>query len=140
MSAVTRWAPDNPKHAAAIVAQNITKNLSIQGVANSRQAAAEFSPQVVKRLCEISQGGHKAGIRDQIAAGRLVLEVAGVMDRAGADLGEDAPLSQQSVGMLRQVIAAGEDRIRQLEEAIREREVSTVSIMPQGGDEATQVD
>ena len=102
-----------------------------QGLASVRSLSLEAAPGVVLRLVEISKGGHKAGVRDQIAAGRLVLELAGALDR-GSDLGEDRPLSQESVGMLRQVIASGEERIRALEAAIAEREASIVSEVGHG--------
>lgn len=135
---VSRWAGGETARAGAELALNKFAEIQEkQGITLAKDLAVAASPQVVRRLVDISQGGFKAGVRDQIAAGRLVLELAGALDR-GADLGEDRPLSQESVGMLRQVIASGEERIRALEAAIAEREASIVSDVGQGESVAAQ--
>lgn len=97
----------------------------IAGAYGGRQVAHCAAPGVMARLVEIADGLHGAGVREQIAAGRLVLEVAGAME---ADAGgrENAPLSQETVSALRRVMASGEERLVLLEEAIREREAATI--------------
>jgi hypothetical protein len=105
--------------------QNLLADQSDSGGARGRQVAHCAAPGVMARLIEIADGLHGAGVREQIAAGRLVLEVAGAME---ADAGgrENAPLSQETVSALRRVMASGEERLVLLEEVIREREAATI--------------
>jgi hypothetical protein len=65
----------------------------------------------------LANGEFDAKPREQIAAGRIVLEVAGALEKENEG-GEDSPLTQRSVSALRAVIASGEQRIQELQAEI----------------------
>lgn len=94
-------------------------------VGQSRALAREAAPKVVQRLVELAAGWHKASVRDQIVAGRLVLEVAGAL-APDAGRGEDTPLHQMSAAALARTIDAGEQRIAQLEAILAAQEAHTI--------------
>jgi hypothetical protein len=98
----------------------------IDAVAEGRSVLRKIMPEMAERLGRVALG-REAGFapREQLAAMRLAAEIAGLTaQQDGA--GEDAPLSQRSVGTLREVIAAGERRIREIQRAISERENLTI--------------
>jgi hypothetical protein len=100
--------------------QNLLKKQAdkVSSVADARQFLRSISPQLARRLGRIAMGEEADfAPREQLAAMRLALEVAGAV-KAEDGGGEDAPLTQRSVGALRQVIAAGELRIQELQAAI----------------------
>lgn len=85
-------------------------------VGRARQILKNVMPDMAKRLASIVQGQEKGwGPREQLQAMKLSAEIVGMVDKSGGLGGEDAPLSQQTVGTLRQVIAAGEARIAELQ-------------------------
>ncbi len=92
-----------------------------------RQILREVTPQMAKRLGRIALGQEpEFGSREQIQAMRLVADIVGFVSKQTLPGGYDVPLTQQSVSALRQVISSGEERIRQLHEAIRARDASVI--------------
>lgn len=102
---------------AAKVEQNSLRT-QIDAVAEGRQILRAITPRMAERLGRVALGQEDGfAPREQLQAMRLVSDIVGLTsdDSRGSD---DAPLSQRSVGALRQVIAAGELRIQQLQAAI----------------------
>ena len=85
-----------------------------------------ISSPMARRLGRIALGEEKDfAPREQIQAMKLVADIAGLVNNEPGR-NDDAPLTQQYVAALRQVINQGEERIRQLQEAIRARDASAI--------------
>ena len=92
-----------------------------------RQILRDVTPQMAKRLGRIALGQEpEFGSREQIQAMRLVADIVGFVSKDVLPGGYDAPLTQQSVAALRQVIGQGEARIQELQRAIVERDASVI--------------
>jgi len=88
----------------------------IDSVAEGRRILKSLTPEMAERLGRIALGDEPGfAPREQLGAMRLVAEVAGLVSNEPLRGGEDAPLNQQAIGTLRQVIAAGEARIAELQ-------------------------
>lgn len=88
----------------------------IDGAVRGRQILRAVAPALTERLARIALGNEPDfAPREQLGAMRLVAEISGLVDGAGGHGGADVPLNQQSVGMLRACIAAGEARIAELQ-------------------------
>jgi|GEM_PF-6408133 len=98
----------------------------MDAVSEGRSVLRKIMPEMAERLGRVALG-REAGFapREQLAAMRLAAEIAGLTAQQDSG-GEDAPLSQRSVGSLREVIAAGERRIGEIQRAISEREYLTI--------------
>lgn len=107
----------SPLQVATIVLDKQSKIQEKHGVILVRQLARDAAPGVLERMISLASGEHDAKPREQIAAGRIVLEVAGALEKEDAG-GDDSPLTQRSVSALRAVIASGEQRIQELQAAI----------------------
>ena len=107
----------SPLQVAAIVLEKQSKAQEKHGVILVRQLARDAAPGVLSRMIGLANGEHDAKPREQIAAGRIVLEVAGALEKEN-EAGEDSPLTQRSVSALRAVIASGEQRIQELQAEI----------------------
>ena len=95
----------------------------LDAIDEGRQILREVTPQMAKRLGRIALGQEpEFGSREQIQAMRLVADIVGLVSKQALPGGYDVPLTQQSVGALRQVIASGEQRIQELQRAIVERD------------------
>jgi hypothetical protein len=106
-----------PLQVAAIVLDKQSKAQEKHGVILVRQLARDAAPGVLSRMIGLANGEFDAKPREQIAAGRIVLEVAGALEKEN-EAGEDSPLTQRSVSALRAVIASGEQRIQELQAEI----------------------
>ena len=84
-------------------------------ISQAQRRALDYAPHLLVRLGELARGYHKAAPAQQIQASRLLLEVAGLLAAGNQPGVSDAPLNQQTVSAMRQVVAAGEERIRQLQ-------------------------
>ncbi len=107
----------SPLQVATIVLDKQSKVQEKHGVILVRQLARDAAPSVLERMISLASGEHDAKPREQIAAGRIVLEVAGALEKENEG-GDDSPLTQRSVSALRAVIASGEQRIQELQAAI----------------------
>jgi hypothetical protein len=85
-----------------------------------------ISLEMARRLGRIAMGEEPDfAPREQIQAMKLVSDIAGLVSNEPGRI-EDAPLTQQSVAALRQVIGQGEQRIQELQEAIRARDATAI--------------
>jgi hypothetical protein len=99
----------------------------LDAIEEGRQTLREVTPAMAKRLGRIALGQEpEFGSREQIQAMRLVADIVGFVSKQALPGGYDAPLTQQSVSALRQVISSGEERIRQLQRAIVERDAGVI--------------
>ena len=106
-----------PLQVATIAVNALAKAQEKHGVILVRQLARDAAPGVLSRMIGLANGEFDAKPREQIAAGRIVLEVAGALEKEN-EAGEDSPLTQRSVSALRAVIASGEQRIQELQAEI----------------------
>ena len=113
----------SPLQVATIVLDKQSKVQEKHGVILVRQLARDAAPSVLQRMIALASGEHDAKPREQIAAGRIVLEVAGALEKENEG-GDDSPLTQRSVSALRAVIASGEQRIQELQAAIERQAAS----------------
>lgn len=86
-----------------------------QLIRTAQRIALDSAPHLLERLVALARGAHRAAPAQQIQASRLLLEVAGLLAQANQPGASDAPLAHQTVAAMRQVVAAGEERIRQLQ-------------------------
>jgi hypothetical protein len=113
-----RWGAEHGPHRVADIMSNaLPKAIEKHGANMARALARDAAPSVVQRMVALAAGEHDAKPREQIAAGRIVLEVAGALEKEN-EAGEDSPLTQRSVSALRAVIASGEQRIQELQAEI----------------------
>ena len=113
-----RWgAEQGPHKVASIMSIALPKAIEKHGAILAKQLAKDAAPGVIGRMIALASGEHDAKPREQIAAGRIVLEVAGALEKEDQG-GDDSPLTQRSVSALRAVIANGEQRIQELQAAI----------------------
>ena len=85
-------------------------------LAEARGILRSVSVDMVRRLGRIAMGEEPDfAPREQIQAMKLAASISGFVSNEPGRI-EDAPLTQQSVAVLRQVIAAGEARIREIQE------------------------
>jgi hypothetical protein len=116
-SVISRLPGASTYEVAHLAMQTGAKAVVNHGVAIVKQLAKKEAPAVLQRMIELAGGMHDAKPREQIAAGRIVLEVAGALEKENEG-GDDSPLTQRSVSALRAVIASGEQRIQELQAAI----------------------
>ena len=84
-------------------------------LAEARGILRSVSVDMARRLGRIALGQvPQFGPREQIQAMKLAAGITGLVSNEPGRI-EDAPLTQQSVAALRQVIAAGEARIREIQ-------------------------
>ncbi len=116
-SMVKEYGNASPYQIAHAAYAATTKAVEKHGLILVRQLAKDAAPSVLERMISLASGEHDAKPREQIAAGRIVLEVAGALEKENEG-GDDSPLNQRSVSALRAVIASGEQRIQELQAAI----------------------
>lgn len=95
-------------------------------VGAARKIMAEAMPDMCRRLARIVRGAEPGwSPREQITAMRLSADIAGIVQAPGA--GSDvAPLTQASLAELRATIAQGEERMRELQAQLIERQAESI--------------
>lgn len=106
--------------------QKVLNNQEADPVAAARKIIAEAMPDMCRRLARIVRGAEPGwSPREQITAMRLSADIAGIVQAPGA--GSDvAPLTQASLAELRATIAQGEERMRELQAQLIERQVESI--------------
>ena len=101
-------------------------NHDVDPVSAARKIIAEAMPDMCRRLARIVRGAEPGwSPREQITAMRLSADIAGIVQAPGA--GSDvAPLTQASLAELRATIAQGEERMRELQAQMLERQVDSI--------------
>lgn len=95
-------------------------------VGAARKIMAEAMPDMCRRLARIVRGVEAGwSPREQITAMRLSADIAGIVQAPGS--GSDvAPLTQASLAELRATIAQGEERMRELQAQLIERQAESI--------------